>query len=66
MSARTIDVLSDPAFPSGSAERSGTTVGAVVVAAILAFTLGLLTGAYATFGPGPDDGYPDVTQQWTD
>ncbi len=45
-------------------ERSGTPGTAVLLAVIAAVTLALLGCAY--FAPGPGDGYPDPTQQWTD
>jgi hypothetical protein len=65
--ARTLDLPSRRSLSSGSVERSGTTVRAVLVAAIAALTLALLAGAYAYFGTaGADGGYPDPTQQWTD
>jgi hypothetical protein len=60
--ARTIDARQPPS--SGTLERSATTARAVLLAAAL--TAALLAAAYAAFGPGPGDGYPDPTQQWTD
>jgi hypothetical protein len=63
--ARTVDLPSRPSLSPGAAERSGTALRAVLVAAIIAIaTLALLGGAYVGLGGG--DGYPDPTQQWTD
>ena len=64
--ARTVDLSSRPSSSSGTAERSGTTLRAVLLAAAAALTLALLGGAYAYFGAGVGDGFPDATQQWTD
>jgi hypothetical protein len=64
--ARTVDLSSRPSSSSGTAERSGTTLRAVLLAAAAALALALLGGAYAYFGTGAGDGYPDTTQQWTD
>jgi hypothetical protein len=64
--ARTIDLPSRPSPSSGSAVRSGATVRAALLAAVAALTLGLLGAAYAFFGAGAGDDYPDPTQQWTD
>ena len=64
--ARTLDLPSHRPVSSGSAERSGTTARTVLLAAVAALTLALLCGAYAYFGVGAGDGYPDPTQQWTD
>jgi hypothetical protein len=50
---------------SRSAKRSGTAVGAVLIAAVVLLTPALLAGAYAYFA-GAGDGFPDPTQQWTD
>jgi hypothetical protein len=63
--AHTVDLRSHPSLSPGTAERSGTALRAVLVAAIIAIAaLALLGGAYAGLGGG--DGYPDPTQQWTD
>jgi hypothetical protein len=64
--ARTIDLPSRQPVSSGSAERSGTAVRAVLVAAIVALATALLTGAYTYFGARTIDGYPDATPLWTD
>lgn len=65
--ARTFDLPSHPSPPSGAAERSGATRSrAVVIAVALALGAALLGGAYAYFGVGAGDGFPDATQQWTD
>ena len=64
--APTIELPSHRPLSSGSAERSGTTARAVLLAAAAAITLALLSGAYAYLATGAADGYPDATQQWTD
>ncbi len=62
--ARTIDLPSRHSPSAGSAERSGTVVRALLLAAIAALALALVGYAYSGIGTG--DGYPDPTQQWTD
>jgi hypothetical protein len=63
--ARTVDLPSHPSLSPGTAERSGTALRDVLVAAVIALaTLALLGGAYVGLGGG--EGYPDPTQQWTD
>jgi hypothetical protein len=68
--AHAIELPSRRSHSPGSAERPGTTVRAVLLAAVAALTLALLAGAYTYLatgaGAGADDGYPDPTQQWTD
>lgn len=64
--ARTIDPTSLPSLPTGSQERSGAAPRSLLRVAIIALIVALLGGAYAYFGAGAGDDYPDATQQWTD
>lgn len=62
--ARTIDLPSRPSPSSGSAERFGNAARAVLVAAITALVLALMSSAAYSWG-GIADGNPDP-MQWTD
>ena len=66
--ARSFDLPSHRSLSSGSAQPSGTTPRAVLVAAVTALTLALLGIAYAYsgIGAGAGDSHPDPTEQWTD
>ena len=63
--ARTIDLPSRPSLSSGSAERSGNTARALLLAAVTALVLALLVLGAAYFGTGTGDSIPDPTL-WTD